>query len=281
MRLLYGKTKQDMEKIIRQMSQEELDDLLVVTADGSLARSLMRRGIAVALDETVYSEKATFPAETAPSERTVSPGEMTPQGAAGREVAEHFICPYVVLHPEEMAYEDFERIYQRQKGIPWTIFTTERCLVREFAMEDLAALEELYAWPGITDYTEPLEPHEQEAAYQRDYIRYAYGIFGYGFWLVFDKKTGELIGRAGIETNEDCGDGEAELGYVIRPDRQHQGIATEVCGAIIRYAGEELGLRKIFARTHRDNTPSTALLRRLGFAERKQEGEIVWYEREL
>ena len=249
MRLLYGKTKQDMEKIIRQMSQEELDDLLVVTADGSLARSLMLRGIAVALDET--------------------------------EGAEHFICPYVVLHPEEMAYEDFERIYRRQKGIPWMIFSTERCLVREFAMKDLTALEELYAWPGITDYTEPLKPHEQEAAYQRDYIRYAYGIFGYGFWLVFDKKTGELIGRAGIETNEDCGDGEAELGYVIRPDRQHQGIATEVCGAILRYAGDELGLRKIFARTHRDNTPSTALLRRLGFVERKQEGEIVWYERIL
>ena len=33
MRLLYGETKQDMEKIIRQMSREELDDLLVVTAD--------------------------------------------------------------------------------------------------------------------------------------------------------------------------------------------------------------------------------------------------------
>ena len=189
MRLLYGETKQDMEKIIRQMSREELDDLLVVTADGSWARSLMHRGIAVALDETVSSDETAL------------------QEAVGREGAESFICPYVVLHPEEMAYEDFERIYQRQKGIPWTILTTERCLVREFAMEDLAALEELYAWPGITDYTEPLEPHEQEAAYQRDYIRYAYGIFGYGFWLVLDKKTGELIGRAGIETNEDCGDG--------------------------------------------------------------------------
>lgn len=280
MRLLYGETKQDMEKIIRQMSREELDDLLVVTADGSWARSLMHRGIAVALDETVSSDETAL------------------QEAVGREGAESFICPYVVLHPEEMAYEDFERIYQRQKGIPWTILTTERCLVREFAMEDLAALEELYAWPGITDYTEPLEPHEQEAAYQRDYIRYAYGIFGYGFWLVFDKKTGELIGRAGIETNEDCGDGEAELGYVIRPDRQHQGIATEVCAAILAYAGKELGLRRIFARTHRDNVPSTVLLRRLGFAEKKQErsaekrngagrgdicpeGEIVWYERIL
>ena len=115
---------------------------------------------------------------------------------------------------------------------------------------------------------------------------------------MFDKKTGELIGRAGIETNEDCGDGEAELGYVIRPDRQHQGIATEVCAAILAYAGKELGLRRIFARTHRDNLPSTVLLRRLGFAEKKQErsaenrngagrgdicpeGEIVWYERIL
>ena len=85
---------------------------------------------------------------------------------------------------------------------------------------------------------------------------------------------------------------------MIRPDRQQQGIATEVCAAILAYAGKELGLRRIFARTHRDNLPSTALLRRLGFAEKKPErsaenrngagrgdicpeGEIVWYERIL
>ena len=106
MRLLYGETKQDMEKIIRQMSREELDDLLVVTADGSWAGSLMHRGIAVALDETVSSDETAL------------------QEAVGREGAESFICPYVVLHPEEMAYEDFERIYQRQQGIPWTILTS-------------------------------------------------------------------------------------------------------------------------------------------------------------
>lgn len=29
-----------------------------------------------------------------------------------------------------------------------------------------------------------------------------YGYYGYGMWLVFDKASGELIGRAGLEHRE-------------------------------------------------------------------------------
>ena len=33
------------------------------------------------------------------------------------------------------------------------------------------------------------------------YIKNMYGFFEYGLWLVFEKKSGELIGRAGIEAS--------------------------------------------------------------------------------
>ena len=36
-------------------------------------------------------------------------------------------------------------------------------------------------------------------AFTIKYIENMYGFFGYGLWLVFDKKTGELVARAGIE----------------------------------------------------------------------------------
>ena len=109
-------------------------------------------------------------------------------------------APYVVLHPEEMAYEDFERIYQRQKGIPWTILTTGRS-VREFAMEDLAALEELLRLAGDHRLCkEPLEPMSRRLLIRGLYPLRLWNFRRYGFWLVLDKKTGGLIRRAGIET---------------------------------------------------------------------------------
>lgn len=67
-----------------------------------------------------------------------------------------------------------------------------------------------------------------------------YGYYGYGMWLVFDKASGELIGRAGLEHREFPDAVELELGYLIDPDRQGQGLATEVCQAILAFAREEL-----------------------------------------
>lgn len=100
---------------------------------------------------------------------------------------------------EEIDDAYLTRIWQRHHRIPWTIFTTERCLVRELCMDDLNALFELYAQPGMTDFMEELYPWEEEVAYERAYIENMYRFYEYGMWLVFDKVTGELIGRAGLE----------------------------------------------------------------------------------
>lgn len=189
-----------------------------------------------------------------------------------------YAIPYVIQKPEELSYRDYDRIFRRQKGIPWTIFTTERCVVREFSMKDLDALWDLYAQPSVTDYIQPLhETKEKEEAYQRDYIHYMYGFFEYGMWLVEDKKTGRIIGRAGIETNERCRDGEAELGYVIHPENQRQGIATEVCRGILQYAARELEIHSIFARVHKKNRASVGLLEKLGFVREESQEDTITF----
>lgn len=43
-----------------------------------------------------------------------------------------------------------------------------------------------------------------------------YGFFGYGLWLVFDKKTGELVARAGVENRSIDGQNCQELGYLVK-----------------------------------------------------------------
>ncbi len=54
--------------------------------------------------------------------------------------------------------------------------------------------------------------YEEEREYQQAYIEQMYRFYGYGMWIVCDRNTGELIGRAGVEHREELG-GELELGY--------------------------------------------------------------------
>lgn len=174
---------------------------------------------------------------------------------------------------ESMLVEGFDEIdknfllrqYQRFHGIPWTIAVTKRCRVRELVLEDLPALYELYEKPHITDYVEPLFPWEEELEYQKAYIANMYHYYGFGMWLVFEKDTDRLIGRAGLEMREyEEGPG-LELGYIIAPEYQRQGYAAEVCGEILRYAAEELEISEVNCLIEPDNTGSILFAEKLGF----------------
>ncbi len=184
--------------------------------------------------------------------------------------------PMVIEGFEEVDVEFLDRIYRRCHGLPWTIAKTERCLVREMTLDDLDDLILLYEKPGISwrldekgqripGFIEPLYPREEEKAYQEAYISNMYGYYGYGMWAVVDHESGKLIGRAGLEHREYDSEVELELGYLIDPQFQHQGIATEICQAILKFAGENLDFPRINALTDPQNLASAALLQRLGF----------------
>lgn len=165
-----------------------------------------------------------------------------------------------------------ERIYRRCKGLPWDILETERCLVRETTVEDVEEFYRIYSEPSIVKYMEPLyEDPEEEKAYARDYIEQVYAFYNFGMWTVTEKRSGEVIGRAGIFYREGCE--LPELGFVIAADRQGQGLATEVCSAILRYGYEELCFDKILAFVQPGNTASHRVCDKLGM--RKMENVVL------
>jgi hypothetical protein len=43
------------------------------------------------------------------------------------------LARFVVEDPAELWGRDFEKIYERETGIPWTVLTTRRLTVREFS----------------------------------------------------------------------------------------------------------------------------------------------------
>ena len=158
---------------------------------------------------------------------------------------------------------------QGKHGIPWTIVTTERCIVREITLDDLDGLFALYAGEGMTEYLDPLYEYEKEKEYQRSYINYMYRLYGYGMWVVIEKATGKLIGRVGIENREAC-DGEPELGYMIDVSYQRKGYATEVCLAVIGYAWNFLEFDKLNCLIQKGNKASECLAEKLGFMFREE-----------
>lgn len=173
---------------------------------------------------------------------------------------------------ESLGDIDAEMLYRQMKreaGMPWTIMETERCVVREFQMSDLDALFRLYEGEGMTDYLEPLYPYEEEKKYQQAYITCMYRYFGYGMWLVFEKESGQLIGRAGIEQREEV-DGELELGYAIGVPYQRKGYATEVCLAIMNYCRDYLDAEQLFCMVEPANKASIALAEKIGFTFEKE-----------
>lgn len=165
---------------------------------------------------------------------------------------------------EEIGLDFLRRVYQRHHRLPWTILETERCIVKEFSMDYLDDLFDLYAGEGMTDYMEPLYPYEQEREYQQAYIENMYRFYGYGMWIVCEKATGKLIGRAGIDYRSEAGD-EPHLGYAIAVPYQRQGYATEVCRAIIDYARAELEFPVLCCLIEENNRKSIGLAGKLGF----------------
>lgn len=177
--------------------------------------------------------------------------------------------PFALEGMENPGWDYFQKVYERCHGLPWTILETERCLVREICLGDLDRLYEIYAEPSVTRYMEGLfEDREKEAEYTRAYIRNMYGFYGYGMWIIEEKKKGRIIGRAGIENREE--EEEPEIGYLIAREEQGKGYALEVCLAILDYAKEQLGFSKMACYVHPENEASKGLCRKLGFEYRGQ-----------
>lgn len=224
-----------------------VDEVLLITTTDAGIQAAKRAGIAVA----VYADPDV-------SGQQYAGVWMVIEGFD--EVDDHFL----------------ERVFQRCHGLPWEIACTERCRIRELTLEDLPALETLYQKEGVTwrrdaegrkipGFIEPLYPKEEEKAYQQAYISNMYGYYGYGMWLVCDRQTGAVIGRAGLEHRAFPEGTELELGYLITPERQGQGLGTQVCRAILDFAAAELDFPRVNVLTDAENKASLALLKTLGF----------------
>jgi [ribosomal protein S5]-alanine N-acetyltransferase len=85
-----------------------------------------------------------------------------------------------------------------------------------------------------------------------------------GWWMhLFFDWTGRLVGSGGFVGPPD--DGVVEIGYEIAPEFRGRGCATAAARAMVEKARTKGGVHTVIAHTLASDSPSTSVLRRVGF----------------
>ena len=164
-------------------------------------------------------------------------------------------CLYLVCEMEAADDMLLEKAVRRQYGLPWIIAQTKRLLIREFTKDDPLEAESADDGDGVFS----------DRARREDYIDNQYRFHECGLWALVLKKSGLIIGKAGITAGE--------LGYHIYGPFRGRGYAFEACSAILGYAEEELGLRLVRIKTVEGNEASVRLAEALGFSRTEDTGQ--------
>lgn len=89
-----------------------------------------------------------------------------------------------------------------------------------------------------------------------------WALRGYGQWVLTLKDSGEVIGRSGLYNPE--GWPGLEVGYVIAPEHQGRGYATEAARAALRYAVDVVRAERVISLILVGNVSSQRVAEKLG-----------------
>ena len=144
------------------------------------------------------------------------------------------------------------------------ILETERFTLRKMSLDDTDDMFEYSSNAEVTKYLS-WSPHK-EKQYTFEYLTYLQDRYKTGDfydWAIICKDTGKMIGTCGF-TCFDFPNDSAEIGYVINPDYQGKGIATEVSGRVIRFGFENLSLERIECKFMTENQASLRVMEKNG-----------------
>jgi RimJ/RimL family protein N-acetyltransferase len=99
------------------------------------------------------------------------------------------------------------------------------------------------------------------------------------FTVIERRDTGEVIGDLVLFWHSDA-DLHAEVGYVLHPDHEGRGYATEGVRALLELCFDHAGAHRVTARVDERNAGSARLLERLGFRKEATFVEGEWFKGE-
>ena len=145
---------------------------------------------------------------------------------------------------------------------------TERLILRRWKEADRAPFAELNGDPETLVFF-PSTLSREESDEFVDRIEARFERDGYGLWALEVSQTGEFIGFTGLAPlRADVPNGGGmEIGWRLARPAWHHGYATEAARAARDVAFGGAGLPELWSMTAVLNTPSQAVMRRIGMTE--------------
>jgi len=145
------------------------------------------------------------------------------------------------------------------------LIETERLTLRWMTVEDAEVILELLNDPDWLRYIgdRGVRNLADAQAYLLTGTIAMYQRLGFGLYLAERKPDGAPMGICGLVKRDFLVD--VDLGFAFLPAFRAQGYAYESAAAVMDYARDALGLKKLLAITSTDNERSGRLLERLGF----------------
>lgn len=172
---------------------------------------------------------------------------------------------------DEVDYSFICNSYLRAIGEPLTIATTSRLIIRELSLDDIKSMYKIYMAPEVREFIDDIDDYlTVELEKHKAYIQNIYRFYGYGYWGVFSRTTGELIGRCGIQNSLVDGKEEIELGYLLDVKHWGYGYAIECTKCTLEYAFFHLYLKRIVAVIDKLNTRSIKVAEHIGMHVEKE-----------
>lgn len=148
---------------------------------------------------------------------------------------------------------------------------TERLLLRQLKTDDADFILRLLNEPSFIQNIG--DRGVRTVADARAYILTgpisSYRRHGFGLLLIESKESGNAIGICGLLKRDVLDD--PDIGYALLPEFWSRGYAHEAAVAVIDNARKAIGLKRILAVVSPENSPSIALLEKMGF---KPDGNV-------
>lgn len=144
------------------------------------------------------------------------------------------------------------------------ILETQRLILRQFTLDDAPFILELLNTPTWLQFIGDRGIHNIVDAenYLRNGSMKSYVEFGFGFYAVIEKATGNTIGMCGLIKRDNLPD--IDIGFAFLPHLISKGLGYEIASATLDYALNTLKLGKIIAIVNPDNEKSIGLIKKLG-----------------
>lgn len=140
------------------------------------------------------------------------------------------------------------------------ILMTQRLHLRALTYDDVPALHDALSDEASMTYWSC--PPKKTLKETREYMRFNIEAKAGPCWAITRREApDQAIGWVILMIRKES---VAEIGYILVPSARGEGIAFEACERIVTYGFDE-GMRRIFADIDPDNTPSIALMEKLGF----------------